>query len=152
MLTCPKRGGWEVPTRPASLWETGRWRSAEAGSQGLGAQEAQVGSDLYNRAERLLEWNLSPLVTGDAVRPVWMRGGKLFLMHGDLDDNVHPAMTLRVADALIKANKSFDFLILPDRSHGLNEPYVIRRRWDYFVEHLMGAKPPVDYQIRRPEG
>ena len=76
--------------------------------------------------------------------------GKLYLMTGDMDDNVHPAMTIQVADALIKANKSFDFLILPNRAHGLNEPYVIRRRWDYFVQHLMGAVPPENYEIVRP--
>jgi len=78
--------------------------------------------------------------------------GKLFLMTGDMDDNVHPSMTIQVVDALIKANKSFDFLILPNRDHALNEPYVIRRRWDYFVEHLMGAEPPVNFQITRPSG
>ncbi len=61
-------------------------------------------------------------------------------------------MTIQVADALIQANKTFDFLILPDRAHGLNEPYVIRRRWDYFVEHLMGLEPPVDFEITRPSG
>jgi dipeptidyl aminopeptidase/acylaminoacyl peptidase len=76
--------------------------------------------------------------------------GKLFLMTGDMDDNVHPAMTIQVADALIKANKSFDFLVLPNRAHGLNEPYVIRRRWDYFVQHLLGAVPPENYEIVRP--
>ena len=76
--------------------------------------------------------------------------GKLFLMTGDMDDNVHPAMTYRVAHALIDANKDFDFLILPDRAHGLNEPYVIRRRWDYFVEHLLGEEPPEEYEIRQP--
>jgi dipeptidyl aminopeptidase/acylaminoacyl peptidase len=78
--------------------------------------------------------------------------GKLFLITGDMDDNVHPAATIRVADALIKANKSFDFLIVPDRAHGLNQPYVIRRRWDYFVEHLMGVEPPVNFQISSPPG
>ena len=78
--------------------------------------------------------------------------GKLFLMTGDMDDNVHPAMTLQVVDALIKANKSFDFMILPNRAHGLNEPYVIRRRWDYFVQHLMGMIPPDNYTIRQPAG
>ena len=78
--------------------------------------------------------------------------GKLFLMTGDMDDNVHPAMTYQVANALIAANKTFDFLILPDRAHGLNEPYVIRRRWDYFVEHLLGLDPPADYQIQAPPG
>ncbi|MFN8875636.1 MAG: DPP IV N-terminal domain-containing protein [Gemmatimonadota bacterium] len=78
--------------------------------------------------------------------------GKLLLMHGDMDDNVHPAMTIQVVDALIKANKSFDLVIAPNRAHSLNEPYFIRRRWDYFVEHLMGAVPPVNYRITRPEG
>jgi dipeptidyl aminopeptidase/acylaminoacyl peptidase len=78
--------------------------------------------------------------------------GKLFLMTGDMDDNVHPAMTIQVADALIKANKTFDFLILPNRAHNLNEPYVVRRRWDYFVEHLMGATPPRDFRITQPGG
>jgi dipeptidyl aminopeptidase/acylaminoacyl peptidase len=61
-------------------------------------------------------------------------------------------MTLQVVDALIRANKTFDFMILPNRTHDLNDPYVIRRRWDYFVEHLLGVEPPKDYQIRRPAG
>jgi dipeptidyl-peptidase-4 len=73
--------------------------------------------------------------------------GKLLIMHGDMDDNVHPAMTIQVVDELIKANRDFDMLIVPNRNHGLNEPYIIRRRWDYFVRHLMGAEPPRDYEI-----
>ncbi len=77
--------------------------------------------------------------------------GHLLLMTGDMDDNVHPAMTYKVAHALIEANKDFDFILLPDRAHGLNEPYVIRRTWDYFVTHLLGKEPPREYLIRRPE-
>ena len=74
--------------------------------------------------------------------------GHLFLIHGDLDDNVHPAHTIQMVNALIKANKSFDLLIVPDRNHDTsNETYVYRRTWDYFVEHLAGAQPPRDYQI-----
>jgi dipeptidyl aminopeptidase/acylaminoacyl peptidase len=73
--------------------------------------------------------------------------GKLLLMHGDMDDNVHPAMTIQVVDELIKANKSFDLIMAPNRAHGLNEPYFIRRRWDYFVEHLLGATPPENYRM-----
>lgn len=76
--------------------------------------------------------------------------GHLLLMHGDMDDNVHPAMTIQVVDELIKANRSFDFIWAPNRNHGLNEPYFIRRRWDYFVEHLLGATPPENYLIVRP--
>jgi dipeptidyl-peptidase 4 len=76
--------------------------------------------------------------------------GHLLLMHGDMDDNVHPAMTIQMVDALIKANKTFDLVIAPNRPHSLNEPYFIRRRWDYFVEHLLGAVPPTNYLIVRP--
>jgi dipeptidyl-peptidase-4 len=77
--------------------------------------------------------------------------GKLFLVHGDLDDNVHPANTIALVDALIKANKSFDLLIMPDWDHNLTpSPYLIRRTWDYFVAHLLGAKPPADYLIAPP--
>jgi dipeptidyl aminopeptidase/acylaminoacyl peptidase len=76
--------------------------------------------------------------------------GRLMLMHGDMDDNVHPAMTVQVIDELIKGNRSFDMVWAPNRNHGLNEPYFIRRRWDYFVEHLLGATPPENYEIKQP--
>ena len=72
--------------------------------------------------------------------------GKLLLMHGDVDNNVHPANTLRVVDALIKANKDFDMIIFPDAAHGLPD-YSIRKQWDYFVRHLLGVEPPKDYKM-----
>ena len=77
--------------------------------------------------------------------------GKLLLTTGDMDDNVHPAHTLRLVHALIEADKKFDLMILPDRGHGLAEPYHHRLRFDYFVRHLMGVEPP-EYTFRRPEG
>lgn len=76
--------------------------------------------------------------------------GHLLLMHGDMDDNVHPANTVQLIDELEKANKSFDLVWAPNRNHGLNEPYFIRRRWDYFVTWLMGATPPYNYLITQP--
>jgi dipeptidyl aminopeptidase/acylaminoacyl peptidase len=76
--------------------------------------------------------------------------GKLLLAHGTMDTNVPFYSTLLVVDALIAANKDFDFILFPNRGHGFgNEPYMMRRRWDYFVEHLLGATPPDDYQMRR---
>lgn len=78
--------------------------------------------------------------------------GPVLLAHGDLDDNVHPAMTLRLVHALIEANKDFDFFIMPDRLHGLYEPYFIRRSWDFWVRNLLGREPPREYEFRRPEG
>jgi dienelactone hydrolase len=74
--------------------------------------------------------------------------GKLLLAHGTMDDNVPPYNTLLVVDALIKANKDFDLILFPNRGHGLGEAYMIRRRWDYFVEHLLGAVPPKEFELR----
>ena len=76
--------------------------------------------------------------------------GHLMLMHGDMDDNVHPANTIQLIDELEKANRSFDLVWAPNRNHGLNEPYFIRRRWDYFVQYLMGVTPPDNYLIVPP--
>jgi dipeptidyl aminopeptidase/acylaminoacyl peptidase len=77
--------------------------------------------------------------------------GKLFLIVGDMDDNVPPANTIHMIDALVKANKSFDFLLMPDRAHGLTqEPYVIRRSWDFWVRNLLGKEPPANYTIAPP--
>lgn len=67
--------------------------------------------------------------------------GKLLLAHGEMDENVHVASTLAVVNALIEANQDFDLLILPNRPHGFgDDPYFVRRRWDYFVRHLAGAE------------
>jgi dipeptidyl aminopeptidase/acylaminoacyl peptidase len=77
--------------------------------------------------------------------------GKLLLAHGTMDSNVPPSNTLLLVNELIKANKDFDLLLLPNRNHGFgNEPYMVRRRWDYFVKNLLGAEPPHEYQMRPP--
>lgn len=74
--------------------------------------------------------------------------GKLLLIHGELDNNVHPYLTLRLADALITANKDFDLLIIPNADHSMltHQAYWLRRRWDYFIRHLHRQEPP-DYKI-----
>ncbi|KPJ88099.1 MAG: peptidase S9 [Gemmatimonas sp. SG8_17] len=75
--------------------------------------------------------------------------GKLLIAHGTMDSNVPPYNTLVVVDALIAANKDFDLILFPNRGHGFgNEPYMMRRRWDYFVRHLLGAEPPQEYQFQ----
>lgn len=76
--------------------------------------------------------------------------GKLLLAHGNMDNNVPPYNTYLVVDALIKANKDFDLLIFPNARHGFGGDtyYMMRRRWDYFVKHLIGAEPPKEYVIK----
>ena len=78
--------------------------------------------------------------------------GKLLLVHGDADANVHIAHTIQLVDKLINHNKDFDLLVLPNRGHlHAQDTYFIRRVWDYFVEHLLGEKPPKEYTITSPE-
>src|SRR5690606_7282357 len=103
--------------------------------------------------------------TQDNIKLAHRLQGKLLLIHGEMDDNVHPSLTLRLVDALIAAEKDFDLLIIPFTNHsyfdarqGLtalethisqSHPYFIRKRWDYFVRHLLGMEPPT-YAIRPP--
>ncbi len=79
--------------------------------------------------------------------------GHLLLAHGTMDDNVPPYNTLLVVDALIKANKDFDLLLLPNQHHGYGSAtlYMTRRRWDYFVRYLLGAEPPHEYELQVPK-
>jgi dipeptidyl-peptidase-4 len=76
--------------------------------------------------------------------------GKLLLAHGTLDNNVPPGNTELVVDALIKANKDFDLLMIPNAGHGYGAAgnYMMRRRWDYFVRWLLDKEPPAGYEIR----
>ena len=70
--------------------------------------------------------------------------GKLLITHGGLDDNVNPSATFKLAEAFIKADKEFDLLILPSQRHGysgIHRDYFIKKRWNYFVEHLLNEEP-----------
>ena len=68
--------------------------------------------------------------------------GKLMLVVGEMDMNVDPASTFQVVNALIKANKTFDLLVIPGAGHTSGGPYGDRKRNDFFVHHLMGVEPP----------
>ena len=104
--------------------------------QGLLKTSPNGGTNYDNQANQLVAKNLK---------------GKLLLAHGTMDSNVPPNNTLLVVNELIKANKDFDLLMLPNRGHGFgNEPYMIRRRWDYFVRYLLGAEPPKEYELHPP--
>ncbi|HZR64726.1 MAG TPA: DPP IV N-terminal domain-containing protein [Terriglobales bacterium] len=80
--------------------------------------------------------------------------GHLLIEHGDIDENVHPVETMRFVDALMSANKNFDMLLVPNMYHGESGPhaaYLVKRRWDYFVQYLLGASPPADFTIKEED-
>jgi len=80
--------------------------------------------------------------------------GHLMLVHGNIDNNVHPANTLRLANALIKAGKHFDMMILPGQRHGFGDftPYFERMYWRYFAEHLLDDyRTDINYNIPEEE-
>lgn len=66
----------------------------------------------------------------------------LMLVVGELDDNVDPASTMQVANALIKANKPFELVVIPGAHHTMGERYGDHKRYDFFVKHLMGKDAP----------
>jgi len=100
--------------------------------QGL-LQKTEDGTNYDNQSNPLLADNLK---------------GKLLITHGTLDTNVPPFNTLIVVDALIEANKDFDMIMFPNRGHGYySEPFMMRKRWDYFVKHLKNTDPPKEYEF-----
>jgi dipeptidyl aminopeptidase/acylaminoacyl peptidase len=105
--------------------------------QGLLVEYEDGTTNYDNQANQLLAENLK---------------GKLLIVHGTMDSNVPYYNTLLVVNELIAANKDFDFILFPNRGHGFGrENYMTRRRWDYFVRHLMGAVPPVEYEFEAQE-
>ncbi|HEX3395126.1 MAG TPA: DPP IV N-terminal domain-containing protein [Steroidobacteraceae bacterium] len=84
----------------------------------------------------------------DLTRQADRLKGKLLMAYADLDENAYPAVSVQMVNALIAANKEFDLIYMPNRSHAFSgEPYFIRRTWDYMVRNLMGAEPPKDYRF-----
>jgi len=98
--------------------------------------------------ELWMSWPIGPHYGASSnVDNAWRLQGKLLLVVGERDTNVDPASTLQVADALIKANKDFDLLVVPNGEHGAGRTsevpeYGDRKRFDFFVRHLQHRDPP----------
>ena len=106
--------------------------------QGLLEKTSTAGATNYdNQANQLVAKNLK---------------GHLLLAHGTMDTNVPPYNTLLVVNELIKANKDFDLLLIPNVAHGYGaaSDYMMRRRWDYFVRYLAGGEPPKNFELHSP--
>ena len=98
--------------------------------------------------EQWMGWPIGPQYAASSnVDNAWRLKGKVLLVVGEMDSNVDPSSTLQVANALIKANKRFDLLVVPGAEHnagrgGDSGPYGERLRFDFFVQHLLGVMPP----------
>lgn len=93
--------------------------------------------------EQWMGWPIGPQYAASSnVEHAGKLQGRLLLIVGELDTNVDPASTYQVADALIKANKDFDFLTIPGANHASIGAYEERKRMDFFVRHLLGKNPP----------
>ena len=97
--------------------------------------------------EQWMGWPIGPEYSASSnVDNACRLQGKLLLVVGELDTNVDPASTMQVVNALIKANKNFDLLVMPGLGHGAgrreNAEYGDRKRNDFFVRHLLGVEPP----------
>ncbi|HEX3316371.1 MAG TPA: DPP IV N-terminal domain-containing protein, partial [Gemmataceae bacterium] len=107
-----------------------------------GCHDNRIDKDWWN--ELWMGWPLGPEYREQSnVTNAHKLTGKLLLTVGELDRNVDPVSTMQVVDALIKARKDFDLLVVPGAGHGAGgSPYGIRRRNDFFVRHLLGVEPP----------
>ena len=93
--------------------------------------------------EQWMGWPLGPEYAASSnVENASKLQGKLLLVVGEMDPNVDPASTMQVVNAMIKARKNFDLLVIPGGGHGPGGPYGERKRDDFFVHHLLGVEPP----------
>src|ERR1041384_318669 len=93
--------------------------------------------------EQWMGWPLGPeYAAASNVDNAHRLQGKLLLIEGEMDTNVDPASTMQVVNALIKAKKKFDLLVIPGAGHTNGGPYGDRLRYDFFVHHLLGVEPP----------
>jgi dipeptidyl aminopeptidase/acylaminoacyl peptidase len=93
--------------------------------------------------EQWMGWPLGPHYSAASnVDNAARLRGKLLLVVGEMDTNVDPSSTMQVVNALIKANKQFDLLVIPGAGHTSGGVYGDRKRFDFFVHHLLGVEPP----------
>jgi dipeptidyl aminopeptidase/acylaminoacyl peptidase len=93
--------------------------------------------------ELWMSWPLGPQYAASSnVENAHLLEGRLLLIVGEMDSNVDPSSTLQVVDALIEADKDFDFLFIPGANHTSGGDYGARKRNDFFVRHLLNVEPP----------
>jgi len=113
----------------------------KAGVSSCGCHDNRMDKIWWN--EQWMGWPLGPEYAASSnVDNAAKLQGKLLLIVGEMDTNVDPASTMQVVNALIKANKVFDLLVIPGAGHGMGGAYGERKMYDFFVRSLLGAEPP----------
>jgi dipeptidyl aminopeptidase/acylaminoacyl peptidase len=113
----------------------------KAGVASCGCHDNRMDKIWWN--EQWMGWPLGPeYVACSNMENAAKLEGKLLLLVGEMDSNVDPSSTLQVVNALIKAKKTFDLLVIPGANHGNGGAYGDRKRYDFFVHHLLGVEPP----------
>jgi len=101
--------------------------------------------------EQWMGWPLGPEYAASSnVDNAHRLQGKLLLVLGEMDTNVDPSSTMQVVNALIKAGKMFDLLVIPGAGHGSGGAYGDKKRFDFFVRNLLGQNPP-NWNVEEPK-
>jgi dipeptidyl aminopeptidase/acylaminoacyl peptidase len=99
--------------------------------------------------EQWMGWPIGPEYAASSnVEHAHRLQGRVLLVVGEMDTNVDPSSTMQVVNALIQANKTFDLLVIPGAGHGSGGAYGDRKRYDFFVQHLLGQTPPAWNEIK----
>jgi dipeptidyl aminopeptidase/acylaminoacyl peptidase len=113
----------------------------DAAVSAVGCHDNRMDKIWWN--EQWMGWPLGPEYSASSnVDNAKNLQGHMLLVVGEMDNNVDPASTMQVVNALIRANKDFDLLVIPGAGHGAGGAYGERRRFDFFVKHLRGVDPP----------
>jgi dienelactone hydrolase len=98
--------------------------------------------------EQWMGWPIGPHYAASSnVEHAAKLKGRLMLVVPELDTNVDPSSTMQLANALIRANKTFELVVVPGAEHGAGGAFTTRKRNDWFVKHLLGLEPP-DWNAR----
>ncbi|MCA1757764.1 MAG: S9 family peptidase, partial [Bacteroidales bacterium] len=93
--------------------------------------------------EQFMGWPVGPeYAESSNVENAHLMKGRMMLINGEMDFNVDPASTVQLVDALIKANKEFEYILVPGMGHSSGGQFGEHKRRDYFVKHLLGIDPP----------
>ncbi|HPC99391.1 MAG TPA: prolyl oligopeptidase family serine peptidase, partial [Bacteroidales bacterium] len=93
--------------------------------------------------EQFMGWPVGPeYALSSNVENAWRLKGRLLLINPEMDKNVDPSSTTQMVNALIKANKEFDYLFVPGAGHSSGGAYGERKKRDFFVKYLLGTDPP----------